>query len=142
LSLPRPECSTTLFQCSRYGSSMNRMKPGCTSSIHDGRGLSSCTGISSIYDVSLTVPWWPGGSKLLGYRAFTTFRSLANQDIFCRHLEIKTLVQLGFNGIRLVLCASLLKGSRSHTSGTTPFYWFTTRIMCKFAEGASLPYFQ
>jgi hypothetical protein len=27
-------------------------------------------------------------------------------------------------------------------SSTTLFYWFTTGIMHKFAEGASLPYFQ
>jgi hypothetical protein len=37
--------------------------------------------------------------------------------------------------------ASLLKRPRSHISSTTPFYWFTTGITCKFAEGASLPYF-
>jgi hypothetical protein len=28
------------------------------------------------------------------------------------------------------------------TSSTTLFYWFTARITRKFAEGASLPYFQ
>jgi hypothetical protein len=28
--------------------------------------------------VSLTVPWWPGGPKLLEYRASTPFSPLAN----------------------------------------------------------------
>jgi hypothetical protein len=35
----------------------------------------------------------------------------------------------------------LLKGLRSHTSSTAPFYWFMTGTMCKFTEGVSLHIF-
>jgi hypothetical protein len=45
-------------------------------------------------------------------------------------------------GLQPVLRASLLKGPCSHTFSTPPFCWFTTGITCKFAEKASLPYFQ
>jgi hypothetical protein len=45
------------------------------------------------------------------------FSSLINQDIFRRCLEI-------------------------NTSTITPFYSFMIGIICKFAEGASLLYFQ
>jgi hypothetical protein len=120
--------------------------------------------------VSLTVPWWPGGPKLLAYQASTLFSSLANRDIFAwqhmtyldptkelinptwrtlsllpsgqswrfrmatcefsrpaqgiifsRWLEINTSSIILFTGSRMVLRASLLKGSRSHTSSNTSF---------------------
>jgi hypothetical protein len=94
----------------------SRMKSGCTSLIRDGRGLSSCT-------------------------------RLQDKD----HISYSTLMTRRFQtpGISSIYAISILSQPRHLLSApgdqifsTTLFYWFTTGITHKFAEGASLPYFR
>jgi hypothetical protein len=102
---------------------------GYTSLTRDGRGLSSCTRLQALGHIAYSILMArrfliPGISSIYAVLILSQPRCLLSapgdqyfQDVFCQHLEI-------------------------NTSCITPFYWFTTGITCKFAEGASLPYFR
>jgi hypothetical protein len=91
-----------------------RMTPGYTSLTRDGKGLLSSTRLQAL--------------DLITYRTL-----MARRFLISGISSIYTIFILDQSGHLLLV--------EINTSSTTLFYWFTSDITCKFAEGALLPYF-